>query len=368
MFARAMQSARHPVSAQLVVTRRCNLACTYCNEFDHWSAPVPTSVLLQRIDRLADLGTTIITLSGGEPLLHPDIDLLIARVRARGALATLITNGFLLTKDRIARLNRAGLDYLQISIDNLVPDAVSRKSLTLLDRRLADLAELAEFQVSINSVVGAGSARPEDAYDIAVHARALGFTSTVGVIHDDRGQVRPLGEGQRRVIDRILRLAPSLFSFAQFGHFQENIIRGLPNAWRCRAGGRFLYVCEDGLVHFCSQRRGRPGIPLGDYSAVDLARFADCEKPCAPHCTVSCVHQVALLDSFRERPREALTAMLESRKARDPGFKVPWLVKVLSWVFLDARRFKWGARLAHRVLRLESGKPDAPAGARLRVP
>ena len=75
--------------------------------------------MLGRIDRLADLGTTIITLSGGEPTLHPDLDAIIRRIRERGAIATLITNGLLLTPDRISELNRAGLDYLQISIDNV---------------------------------------------------------------------------------------------------------------------------------------------------------------------------------------------------------------------------------------------------------
>jgi MoaA/NifB/PqqE/SkfB family radical SAM enzyme len=350
MFARAMQSPRHPIAAQLIVTRRCNLACAYCTEFDHASAPVPTPVLLRRVDRLAELGTSIITLSGGEPLLHPDADAIVARIRARGAMATLITNGFLLTADRIRRLNRAGLDYLQVSIDNLVPDAVSKKSLALLDRRLADLAALAEFQVTINSVVGACAGRPDDAYEIAVRARSLGFTSTVGVVHDGQGQLRPLGDAQRKVIGRILQLAPSLFSFAQFGHFQENTIRGLPNDWHCRAGGRFLHVCEDGLVHCCSQRRGRPGIPLGVYSAADLAREADRAKPCAPFCTVSCVHQVAMLDRFREQPKEALAAILEERRSRDPGFVVPRLVRLLSWVFLAPRRSELGARVASRVL------------------
>jgi MoaA/NifB/PqqE/SkfB family radical SAM enzyme len=335
MFVRAMRSPRHPVAVQIVVTRRCNLACAYCSEFDHVSAPVPTPVLLRRIDRLAGLGASIITLSGGEPLLHPEAEAIIARIRTRGALATIITNGFLLTRDRIRRLNRAGLDYLQISIDNLAPDATSKKSLALLDRRLTDLAALAEFQVTINSVVGACNASPEDAYEIALRARSLGFTSTVGVIHDGLGQLRPLGDRHRNVIGRILQLAPSLFSFAQFGHFQENIIRGLPNAWRCRAGGRFLYICEDGLVHCCSQRRGQPGIPLDVYSADDLAREADRIKPCAPFCTVSCVHQVAMLDDIRERPNETLAAMLDERRARDPGFRVPRLVRLLSWAFLD---------------------------------
>jgi MoaA/NifB/PqqE/SkfB family radical SAM enzyme len=126
MFARAMQSPRHPIVAQMVVTRRCNLACAYCNEFDRVSPPVPAADLLQRVDRLADLGTAIITLSGGEPLLHPDIDTVVARIRERGAMAVLLTNGFLLNRDVIGRLNRAGLDYLQISIDNLEPDATSK--------------------------------------------------------------------------------------------------------------------------------------------------------------------------------------------------------------------------------------------------
>src|SRR5215472_9681642 len=96
MFARAMASKRHPILAQIVPIRRCNLACTYCNEFDAVSTPVPLAAMLRRIDLLADLGTTIITISGGEPMLHPDLEEIIARIRRRGAIATLITNGYLL--------------------------------------------------------------------------------------------------------------------------------------------------------------------------------------------------------------------------------------------------------------------------------
>ena len=239
MFARAMQSSRHPIVAQMVVTRRCNLACAYCNEFDRVSPPVPAADLLRRVDRLADLRTAIIALSGGEPLLHPDIDAIVARIRERRAMAVLLTNGFLLDRDRIRRLNRAGLDYLQISIDNLKPDAVSKKSLSLLDRRLEELAACATFQVTINSVVGAGGNDPEDAHAIALRARALGFTSTVGVLHDGAGQLRPLGDRHRDAVDRILRLAPSLFSFAQLGHFQGNVIRGLPIAGIAGRGAAF---------------------------------------------------------------------------------------------------------------------------------
>src|SRR5271165_3389585 len=178
MFARAMQSPSHPILAQIVPIRRCNLDCSYCNEYDKVSNPVPLDVMLRRIDRLGELGTTIITLSGGEPTLHPDLDAIIRRIRARGAIATLITNGLLLTPEGIGRLNRAGLDYLQISIDNARPDDVSKKSLQVLDRKLAWLAEHAEFGVTINSVLGAAIHNPHDALAVSVRARELGFTST----------------------------------------------------------------------------------------------------------------------------------------------------------------------------------------------
>lgn len=355
MFAKAMRSAGHPILAQVVPIRRCNLACAYCNEFDNISDPVPTEQMFRRIDRLSDLGTTIITLSGGEPTLHPDLDLIIRRIREREIIATLITNGLLLTPDRIRRLNHAGLDYLQMSIDNLVPDDASQKSLRALGGRLRWLAAHAEFDVSINSVVGSGIRNPEDAFQIALRARRLGFTNTIGIIHDHGGQVRALEASHLRVVERILRLSNSMFSFAHFDQFQEKIARGLPNDWHCRAGGRFLYICEDGFVHYCSQQRGRPGIALQSYSRQDLEREAARPKSCAPMCTISCVHQTAMLDSFRERPRRTLAGILERRRKREPGFQPPPAVRLLTWMFLDSRWRGTFGKLALNLLGLRNG-------------
>ncbi len=112
MIARAFLSTEHPLLAHIIPIRRCNLSCTYCNEFDDFSKPVPLEEMLRRIDRLAQLGATIITQSGGEPLLHPELDRIIARVRSHGILAGMITNGYLLTRERIERLNRPGLEHL----------------------------------------------------------------------------------------------------------------------------------------------------------------------------------------------------------------------------------------------------------------
>ena len=67
-------------------------------------------------------------------------------------IAGLISNGYYFTPERIKRLNKAGLEYLQISIDNVEPDEVSRKSLRVLDKKLRYLSEYADFHVNINSV------------------------------------------------------------------------------------------------------------------------------------------------------------------------------------------------------------------------
>src|ERR1700749_1002509 len=192
MVASAIKDKHHPILAHIIPMRRCNLACGYCNEYDKVSNPVPLAEMLRRVELLANLGTSIITISGGEPLLHPELDELIRGIRDRGAIATIITNGYLLTPERIERLNRAGLDHLQISIDNVNPDDISKKSLKVLDRKLQWLAEHAEFDITINSVLGGDIPQSEDAFQIAARARELGFTSTVGVLHDGSGQLKAL--------------------------------------------------------------------------------------------------------------------------------------------------------------------------------
>jgi MoaA/NifB/PqqE/SkfB family radical SAM enzyme len=314
MFAKALLSTKHPVLAHIIPIRRCNLACAYCNEYDDHSKPVPLEEMFSRINRLASFGTTAITLSGGEPLLHPELDEIIRHIRRRGRLAGMITNGYLLTIERIERLNRAGLEYLQISIDNVMPDEVSKKSLKVLDQKLELLARHAIFHVNINSVLGSGIKNPEDALTVAYRAIQLGFASTVGIIHDGNGQLRPLKPRETEIFEEIMTLGKS--SFSRFNHFQHNIAQGLPNQWRCRSGSRYLYVCEDGLVHYCSQQRGYPGIPLEQYSAEDRQREFFTRKACAPRCTVSCVQQVAMFDNWRAPQTLKPVAVPASRRER----------------------------------------------------
>src|SRR6202011_3578447 len=180
--------------------------------------------------------TTIITFSGGEPLLHPDLDRLIEHVRSRGIIAGLITNGYLLTPQRVNQLNDAGLDHLQISIDNVMPDDVSKKSLKVLDKKLQILADYALFHVNINSVLGGGIHNPDDALVVGRRALELGFSATVGIIHDGDGQLRPIAARDRAFFLEMKKFEKR--NFSQLNYFQDAIANGEPSDWRCRAGAR----------------------------------------------------------------------------------------------------------------------------------
>lgn len=299
MVLRGLVDEDHPLLVQIVPTRRCNLACTYCNEYDHVSDPVPIGDMLWRIDRLAQLRTGIVTFSGGEPMLHPELDALVRRVRERDMIAGLISNGFFLSPARIRRLNEAGLEHLQISIDNVDPDKISQKSLKTLDRKLQHLAEHARFEVNVNTVLGAGMRNPEDALTITRRARDLGFSTSIGILHDESGQLSPMSPRERAVYETAIRIGEGLYT--RINDFQRPLLDGNSNDWHCLAGARYLYVCEDGMVHYCSQQRGYPAIPLDDYSVDHIRQARDTEKPCAPYCTIGCVHRASTLDRLRSR-------------------------------------------------------------------
>jgi len=303
-FLRGLVDTSHPLLVQIIPIRRCNIDCGYCNEYDKVSPPIPTDTMKRRIDKLAELGTSVVAFSGGEPMLHPDLDDLIRRIRQHGMMAGLITNGYFLVPKRIEQLNDAGLDFLQISIDNVEPDEVSKKSLRVLDKKLQHLRDHAAFDVNINSVIGGGIKNPDDARTINQRARALGFSTSIGIIHDGEGLLKPLGPKERKVYDEVSTAISGPWQvfknlYSGITNFQEKLADGQPNEWRCRAGARYLYICENGLVHYCSQQRGIPGVPLESYSINDIKREFLTSKWCAPYCTVGCVHRVSTMDFWR---------------------------------------------------------------------
>lgn len=110
-------SKRQPINVYLAVTNRCNLKCYYCyGEYANrkeWRE-FTTDELLSLVDELWRHGTRLLQLQGGEPLLRDDIEQLIDRVRARGMICDLITNGMLI-EQKFAAVKK--LDSICVSLD-----------------------------------------------------------------------------------------------------------------------------------------------------------------------------------------------------------------------------------------------------------
>ena len=288
-----------PLLAQLVVIRRCNLTCGYCNEYDDHSPPIPVEDLIARVDHLADLGCLVLTLTGGEPFLHPNLDEVVAHAVSRGMVVTSISNAYPITKGWIKRMNDAGLSLLQVSVDNMEPNDVSQKSWSKIKKRLLLLQDEAKFKLNVNAVLG--SSPPDQTRELIDEIRSMGFYMTVGLLHDHQGQIDPglIGDILPEFYEEMRALCNKSF-FHQFGEgWEQKMLQGGTAPWRCRAGARYLYVDEFGKVAYCSQRRAEPDISLLDYTRADLKRAYHSPKGCENSCTIACVRRASSLDEWR---------------------------------------------------------------------
>lgn len=206
------------------------------------------------------------------------------------------TNGYLLTRDKIEALGRAGLYGMQISIDNVEPNQTTVKSLRPLRSKLALLAAHATFRVRVSTVLGSGS--PDEAIEVARAALALGFDAKCQLVRDESGVLMPLDDETRRAYDEIRKMGKRSPLYLS-EDFQVELMRVGAIDWKCRAGARYFHVCEDGMVHFCPARSGTPGTSIADYGVDDIRAAFHRQKRCAPTCTQPYAHQVSRLDSLR---------------------------------------------------------------------
>jgi MoaA/NifB/PqqE/SkfB family radical SAM enzyme len=286
-----------PFLAHVVVTRRCNLACGYCNEYDDHSPAVPFEILDRRLRKLRALRTWMVCLSGGEPTLHPDLVRIVARMRELGfRRRQIITNGYLLTPKLVDALNDAGLTDLQISVDGVKTNPTTFKVLDKLRGKLVSLAERARFEVVVSGVIG--SAPPDEALEVVRFARANGLNPRIVLLHDGEGRLKLSAEelaAYRRVKRLIGRRA------REAGDYREALIEHGSAPFRCRAGSRYLYVDEDGKVAWCSQTRAFFGRDLDSYSLADLREQFHTAKSCSDGCTVGCVRSASAYDGWRSQ-------------------------------------------------------------------
>jgi MoaA/NifB/PqqE/SkfB family radical SAM enzyme len=201
-------------------------------------------------------------------------------------IVVLITNGFLLTAQKVAALNDAGLDMMQISIDSIVPTASSHKALKTVLPKLHMLAREARFSVKVQSVL------TEQTYwqynEFRQLLATLPFDFSFSLLHVPGGHVAIQGEQYVRLLAE-----HDLFAGMRFyRQHAEEMLRGDDSRpWKCLGGSKFLYVNAAGEVQFCSQNHEFHK-PLLEMTLADL-RANHRHKACEPGCALGCARLVS---------------------------------------------------------------------------
>ena len=176
------------------------------------------------------------------------------------------------------------------------PNATTQKSLKTVLPKLELLAKHARFRVRINTVLGAAPAA--EAREVVRSVMALGLEAKCSLLREKDGRLAAIDGPTREVYRELLRLEGRQRIFLGES-FQEAMLRDGRAEWKCRAGGRFFHVDENGLVDLCAPKSGSPGKPLAEYTETDLRLAFDAPKPCTSHCPVAYAHQLSQVDALR---------------------------------------------------------------------
>lgn len=151
-----------PLWVHLYVTRKCNLACDYCQLIEYSNRTNPkqqdldTHHMKRVIDKLHELGCRFISYFGGEPTIRKDLTELIAYADKKGMINHISTNGAFLTPAYIDELGRSGLDVINLSVDSVLEFDRSKKDLSQCKQVLLDLIEGRKqhgFEINVNMVL-----------------------------------------------------------------------------------------------------------------------------------------------------------------------------------------------------------------------
>ncbi len=313
-----------PMYAQVVVTDDCNLTCSYCDEYTPGAPIIPLETMKARIDKLDELGVLVYDFLGGETMMHPQIAELVKHVKSkRGGsnLATIITNGFLLTKKNILDLNEAGLDFMQVSVDTLHPTDWSDKSLKSVLPKLKLLAETAKFQVEIQSVLNEENLNNYDEFRATL--KDLPFAFGFSIMHGKGGQIAIKGEKYLQLLDKY-----GVFEGVNFygEHLKEMLNGDFSRPWKCLGGFKFLYVTAAGTIQWCAQQRGVSFDLMS--TTPERLQTNNVHKPCEAGCSLGCVRMVSHtlgepLKTFGASIKLAVGMSRPKAKACAPDQKTP---------------------------------------------
>ncbi len=274
-----------PLALLAEITHRCPMRCVYCSNplnLEPASRELDTATWRRVLDEAAELGVLQVHFSGGEPLARRDIVELIDHASRRGLYANLITSGIQLDLALAHRLADAGLEHVQLSIQDTEAEGVERigglKGAFERKHRAAEAVSAARLALTLNAVIHRGNAgRVPDFVDLAVamgarrlevaHVQYYGW----GLVN--RAQLMPtrtqVGETTRAVEAARERYRGVL----AIDYVVPDYYARLPKACMGGWGRRFLLVDPAGRVLPCHAATIIPGLNFTSVTEQPLAEI-----------------------------------------------------------------------------------------------
>jgi len=274
-----------PLAALLELTHRCPLQCPYCSnpiELERAKGELSTAEWMRVLDEAAELGILQVHFSGGEPAVRRDLPDLVAHARAAGLYSNLITSGVTLDRAKLTALAEAGLDHVQLSIQDVdhqtaayianypgvqgkklaFARAVREVGLSLTINAVINRHNITRVERMIDLAVSLGAARVEVAhaqyYGWAIRNRAA-LMPTLAQVQEATNRVEWARERLRGriVIDYVL---PDYYARQ-------------PKACMGGWGRQFLNITPSGEVLPCHAAQTIPGLAFDSVRHKPLAEI-----------------------------------------------------------------------------------------------
>jgi MoaA/NifB/PqqE/SkfB family radical SAM enzyme len=313
-FARSFLLGRL-VHVNLQILYDCNCRCQICDFWRGAYRDKPRLTLAQVAliaDKLSEIGPQIVSIGGGEPLLHPDLEA-IARTLARHHFPVLITNGTLVTPDKARALWSAGMMEISVSVDYADPGrhdaqrgfpgafAQALRALEILHATRTH-PEQRVHMISVIMDENLGDVEP-----LIAHCERLGITYLLTLYSHARGQKTerpPAADVSRALLDLKRRRRHFVALRGYLGRFSEAVTRG---AGPCQAGRLLCNIDSQGDVTFCIDRLENPAGNILRDAMPDIVRRlrAQHRSNACRDCWTSCRGSIEAIRSGR-RPLENL--------------------------------------------------------------
>lgn len=278
----------YPFSVSFVITHKCNFRCKYCSSFNQKEEELSTREIKQMLSELKKAGLFRLGITGGEPLLRKDIGEILEYAKRIGIQTTLVTNGFLVSKN-ISLLKHLNLLIVSLEGPKEIHDKIRGKGTFEKAIEAIKLAKEKNSDVWIETVLTKGSAEKLDfliQLSEELNCKILFqpvFNYPLAADKTFIDQLSPDKEEYLQLIDNLINFKKKgkkiVGSYSYFNWIKQN----WPNQVypRCKAGKLFASISPSGKVapcHFLLNAKDWPnGTEVGFAEAFKQLRDNACK-------------------------------------------------------------------------------------------